>query len=225
MHRAWTQSEPLLTRTVYFWISGRGWAMNAKLIRSFFCAACLVWLAACGKTASEFSTTSFADSAAIDGQPRLMAEPEVRNATLVSEGPRTAEADIALLGDDQHDDLSLGKKYFRARDFGLAERHFRRAVEMSPRAAEAWLGLAASYDRLKRFDEADRAYRQVIAILGPAPEVLNNQGYSYLLRGDYKTARKKFLAAQAKDPENPRIRRNIELMEASLQHGKGVATR
>jgi len=199
--------------------------MNAKLIRSLFCVACLAWLAACDKTTSEFSGNSFAANAAIDTQPRLMAEPEVRNATLVSEGPRAAQADIALLGDDQHDDLNLGKKHFRARDFGLAERHFRRAVEMSPRDAEAWLGLAASYDRLKRFDEADRAYRQVIAILGPTPEILNNQGYSYLLRGDYKTARKKFFAAQAKDPENPRIRRNIELMEASLQNGKGVATR
>jgi Flp pilus assembly protein TadD len=203
--------------------------MTAKLIRSLFGVACLVWLAACDKTTSEFSSTSFADSAAIGGEsfpePRLMPEPEVRNATLVSDGPQVAQADIALLGDDQHDDLNLGKKYFRARDFGLAERSFRRAVEMSPRDAEAWLGLAASYDRLKRFDEADRAYRQVIAILGPTPEVLNNQGYSYLLRGDYKIARAKFYAAQAKDPDNPRIQRNILLMEASVREGKGVATR
>jgi Flp pilus assembly protein TadD len=203
--------------------------MNAKLIRSLFCVACLVWLAACDKTTSEFSGTSFADSAAVGSEPQLeprfMSEPEIRNATLVSDGQRVAQADIALLGNDQHDDLNLGKKYFRARDFGLAERHFRRAVEMSPRDAEAWIGLAASYDRLKRFDEADRAYRQVIAILGPTPEVLNNQGYSYLLRGDYKTARVKFYAAQAKDPENPRIKRNILLMEASVREGKGVATR
>jgi Flp pilus assembly protein TadD len=193
--------------------------MNAKLFRSFFCATSLLWLAACSQTVTDYSTaTTYADNPPI-GQPRALPEPVVQNATLVSEGPR----DPALVGDDQNDDLSLGKKQFRARDFGLAEKHFRHAVEMSPRDGEAWLGLAASYDRLKRFDEADRAYKQVLAILGPTPEVLNNQGYSYLLRGDYRTARKKFYAAHAKDPNNPRIDRNIALMEASLHSGRGVA--
>ena len=44
----------------------------------------------------------------------------------------------------------------------MAERHFRKAVELHPRDAESWLGLAASYDRLKRFDLADRAYQETI---------------------------------------------------------------
>ncbi len=200
--------------------------MYAFLTRALVCAACLIWLAACSQTTAEYAggANSFADGATI-GEPRPLPEPVVQNATLVSEGPQTAQADIPLLGSDQNDDLNLGKKQFRARNFGLAERHFRRAVEMSPRDAEAWVGLAASYDRLKRFDEADRAYRQAIAILVPTPEILNNQGYSYLLRGNYRLARKKFYEAQAKDPDNPRIRRNIELMEASLHDGKGVATR
>lgn len=200
--------------------------MNATFIRTFFCAACALLLAACSQTVAEYNggPNSFAGGVAI-GEPHPLPEPVVQNATLVSEGAQTAKADIPLLGNDQNDDLNLGKKQFRARNFGLAEKHFRRAVESSPRDAEAWIGLAASYDRLKRFDEADRAYRQVLALLGPTPEVLNNQGYSYLLRGDYKTARKKFYAARVKDPENPRIVRNIELMEASLHTSKGVATR
>jgi Flp pilus assembly protein TadD len=96
---------------------------------------------------------------------------------------------------------------------------------MSPRDAEAWVGLAASNDRLKRFADSDRAYAQAIAILGPTPEILNNQGFSYLLRGDYKRAREKFYAARRKDPDNARIQRNIELMEASLHEGRGVAAR
>ncbi len=90
-----------------------------------------------------------------------------------------------LLGKDPNDDLSLGKKYFRAANFGLAETHFRRAVELHPRDPEAWVGLAASYDRLRRFDLADRAYDQAMKIVGPTPEILNNKGYSYMLRGDY----------------------------------------
>jgi Flp pilus assembly protein TadD len=192
-------------------------------------AACLFWLAGCDKTSQQL------DLAAGDGgtmaNPAGVAEPEttatfVTNATLVPAGSANVEqaSNDGLLGSNQNDDLNLGKRHFRERQYGLAERSFRRAVEMSPRDAEAWIGLAASYDRLKRFDHADRAYAQAIAILGPTPEILNNQGYSYLLRGDYKRARTKLLAARAKDPSNSRIQSNIDLLETSLRSGKGVET-
>jgi Flp pilus assembly protein TadD len=134
----------------------------------------------------------------------------------------TAAIDKQLLGSDPNDDLGLGKRHYRAQNYGLAEKHFRRAVEGHPRAAEAWVGLAASYDRLRRFDLADRAYEQAIAILGPTPEILNNQGYSYMLRGDYKLARKKLTAAQVKDPDNKFIQNNIELLEEVSRKGKGI---
>jgi len=127
-----------------------------------------------------------------------------------------------LLGNDPNDDLNRGKKYFRAADFGLAERHFRRAVELHPRDLEAWIGLAASYDRLRRFDLADRAYEQAMKIAGATPEILNNMGYSYMLRGDYRRARETLLQAAAQDPGNPYIRNNIELLEASFRKGKAI---
>ncbi|HZP71376.1 MAG TPA: tetratricopeptide repeat protein [Pseudolabrys sp.] len=127
-----------------------------------------------------------------------------------------------LLGSDPYDDLSLGKKHYRANNFGLAEKHFRRAVEKHPRDAEAWLGLAASYDRLRRFDLADRAYAQAIGILGPTVEILNNQGYSYMLRGDYKRARETLAAARRKDPNNKYVQNNMRLLEESYRKGKSV---
>ena len=71
------------------------------------------------------------------------------------------------------------------------------AVEMYPKDAEAWVGLAASYDRLKRFDLADRAYGQATKLIGDTPELLNNKGYSLLLRGDYARAKTVLLRAQA----------------------------
>jgi Flp pilus assembly protein TadD len=131
-------------------------------------------------------------------------------------------ADAGLLGSDPKDDLNLGKKQYRAGNFGLAERYFRRAVETHPRDAEAWVGLAAAYDRLRRFDLADRAYTQVVAIVGPTAEVLNNRGYSYMLRGDYPRARSTLLAAAAKDPKNPYIKNNLELLDKSFRGGKAV---
>jgi tetratricopeptide (TPR) repeat protein len=117
---------------------------------------------------------------------------------------------------------SLGKKYFRAADFGLAEQHFRKAVEMHPRDLESWIGLAASYDRLRRFDLADRAYTQAMKIAGATPEILNNIGYSYMLRGDYRRARETLMQAQAQDPGNPYIRNNLELLDASFRKGKAI---
>ncbi|TMJ35509.1 MAG: tetratricopeptide repeat protein, partial [Alphaproteobacteria bacterium] len=56
------------------------------------------------------------------------------------------------------DYIRMGKVHFRNGDYGLAEQKFRKAVEVTPKDAEAWLGLAASYDQLRRFDLADNAY-------------------------------------------------------------------
>lgn len=127
-----------------------------------------------------------------------------------------------LLGDDPNDDLQRGKRYFRSNNFGNAEKSFRAAVEKHPRDAEAWVGLAASYDRLRRFDLADRAYQQAIQIVGRTPEVLNDQGFSYILRGDYGRAQKTLLEALKKDPGNPYVQANMQLLQESAHDGKAV---
>ena len=134
----------------------------------------------------------------------------------------SVQANAEVLGEDPKDDLGLGKKQYKEQNYGLAEKHFRRAVEAQPRAAEAWVGLAASYDRLRRFDLADRAYSQATAILGPTPEILNNEGFSFMLRGDYKTARKKLLAAKAKDPNSVYIQNNLTLLNEIVADAKGI---
>jgi Flp pilus assembly protein TadD len=114
-------------------------------------------------------------------------------------------------------DRALGKKHFRAQDFGLAELHFRRAVETNALDAEAWLGLAASYDHLRRFDLADRAYLRAIRLVGLSAEILNNRGYSFMLRGDLAKARKDLLAARARDPQNPMIHNNLRLLDNQIR--------
>jgi Flp pilus assembly protein TadD len=118
---------------------------------------------------------------------------------------------------DASDDLDLGKRHFREENFGLAEVHFRRVVEKGggamERQAEAWLGLAASYDRLHRFELADRAYKQVVKLIGPTAAVLNNEGYSYMMRGNFTRARAVLLRAHNLEPDNPYIRNNIALLE------------
>lgn len=108
--------------------------------------------------------------------------------------------------------LAKGKRYYRDGDYGLAEQSFRLAIEEDRNNAEAWLGLAASYDRLRRFDQADRAYNVLFKMVGQTPTVLNNRGYHYILRGDYALARQTLAAANAADPGNPFIRNNLALL-------------
>ena len=182
-------------------------------------AACLVWLAGC-------ETTSNSDNPFMKlGLPFGTGKPDADTTGLVlaqQTPPDTPPQTPELLGVDPNDDLSIGKKYFRQGSYGLAERRFRRAVELHPRDAEAWIGLAASYDRLRRFDLADRAYGQAIKIGGATPEIMNNQGFSYMLRGDRGRARSTLLAAQAKDPNSPFIANNLRMLDDSERKAKGI---
>jgi len=109
-----------------------------------------------------------------------------------------------------------GKTAFRNADYGLSQTAFQRAVELNARSGEAWLGLAASYDRLRRFDMADRAYGEAFRIVGERAEYYNNVGYSYLLRGDLVNARKNFGRARALDPDNIVVEHNVAMLRASI---------
>ncbi len=111
--------------------------------------------------------------------------------------------------------MTRGKKHFLNGNYGLAEKYFRNAVETSDNTANAWIGLAASYDHLRRFKLSDRAYGEAIKIRGKTPIILNNMGYSYLLRGKLAKARQYFLSASRKDPQNTHIKNNLALLRAS----------
>jgi Flp pilus assembly protein TadD len=192
--------------------------MRKRLGRGVIAAACFVWLAGCQTMPTpEQSALSLAEA---PNPPAPAAADSMASVPppLVGSPPATPQ----LLGADPSDDLNIGKKYFRQGSYGLAERHFRRAVELHPRDAESWIGLAAAYDRLRRFDLADRAYEQAVGILGPTPEILNNRGYSYMLRGDYRRAKTTLLSAQAKDPKSPYIANNLQLLDESSRKGRAI---
>jgi Flp pilus assembly protein TadD len=111
--------------------------------------------------------------------------------------------------------LRLGLEQFNRGNFGIAEQYFRDAVEKAPKDASAWIGLAASYDRLGRFDLADRAYQSAIRLVGETTAILNNRGYSYMLRGNLVAARRDFLKAYEREPGNPTILNNLKLLNES----------
>lgn len=111
--------------------------------------------------------------------------------------------------------VRMGLEQYNRGNYGLSQRYFKDAVEKAPKDVTAWTGLAASYDRLRRFDLADQAYAQAIRLGGETVQILNDQGYSLMLRGDLSGARKKFMKARSIDPGNPVIANNIELLNGS----------
>ena len=160
-------------------------------------AAGLLGLAAC-------STLDTAQAPKAE-DPALAAKPTVED-----------PADLKYFPSDEP--LLLATEHFNKGHFGLAERYFQDAVEKAPKDVTAWIGLAASYDRLGRFDLADRAYRSAIRLAGETTQILNNEGYSYMLRGDLVRARAKFQAARRRDPDNPTIVNNLHLLADSSRY-------
>lgn len=112
--------------------------------------------------------------------------------------------------------LLYGKTYFKQGDYGRAEASYRRAVELLPQDPEALLGLAASYDRLRRFDLSDRVYQEASRYIGTRPEYYNNVGYSYILRGDLRQGRAYLLKAYEIDPGNPTTANNLAMLKNSV---------
>jgi Tfp pilus assembly protein PilF len=138
----------------------------------------------------------------------------VDNAYFSSFANKTTGLDLPATVDfyPDHEVHQVAKNHFGEGQYGLAARYFERAVEVNPANAEAWLGLAASYDRIRRFDLADRAYIKAGELVGHRAEYHNNVGYSYLLRGDVVRAREAFFEAYRIDPNNLSVRNNIALL-------------
>ena len=79
--------------------------------------------------------------------------------------------------------------------------------------------IAASYDRLRRFELADQAYSHAFKLeRKPSIQLLNNYGYSMMLRGNLKEARRSFLRAYDLDPGNPLVVNNLELLNSSYRY-------
>src|SRR5262249_48942878 len=156
--------------------------MRVNVGRLACVAACLIWLAGCETTSTPnpFAQLS-SDSSAATPPPEARAPPGSPDRPRGEQASNPApppQLTPELLGSDPNDDLAIGKKYYRQGSYGLAERHFRKAVELHPRDAESWVGLAAAYDQLRRFDLADRAYAQVLRLIGPTPDGMNSMSFS-----------------------------------------------
>lgn len=187
---------------------------------AFVIMAGMLWLAGCETTTVKLPDLPGLKSAETTGSvPAVAADADVTG-SVPGAAPKLIQDNMTPSA--PNDDLSVGKEQFRQGNYGMAEKHCRRAVEASPRAADAWLCLAAAYDRLKRYDLADRAYGQLVKLVGRTAAVLNNIGYSYMLRGDMRRARTVLLEARALDPANPFVQNNLSLLAETARSGEGI---
>jgi tetratricopeptide (TPR) repeat protein len=119
---------------------------------------------------------------------------------------------IAMGGEsiDLADPIEAGRAQLATKQYGLAIDSLTRVVQAEPRNARALSLLALGYDRIHRFDLADRYYAAALKVDPQHAMTLNNWGYSRLLRRDYAEADRLLrLASQA--------RRNDPVIEANLK--------
>ncbi|MDC7785805.1 tetratricopeptide repeat protein [Rhodoplanes sp. TEM] len=195
--------------------------MRAEFQRfAFVTVVGLLWLTGCETTSVKLpELPSFGQTDVTGTVPVAIADGDITGST-GGTSPKLVQDNMTPSAPS--DDLSVGREQFRQGNYGMAEKHCRRAVEQSPKSADAWLCLAAAYDRLKRFDLADRAYLQLIRLTGRTAAVLNNMGYSYMLRGDYRRARATLNEAAGKDPANPFVQNNLALLAEATATKEGI---
>ena len=181
--------------------------------KSPFVLVCIFGLALAGCETDSNGMPVLEPTATLVAEPTVtpVAEPitETPPATFTVQDP----ADVKYYPSDEA--LKQAIEHFNRGHFGVAAKYFEDAVAKAPRDATAWVGLAASYDRIGRFDLADRSYRQAIKLVGETTAILNNEGYSYMLRGRLVEARRKLLKAYEREPHNPTVINNLKLLNSS----------
>ena len=112
-----------------------------------------------------------------------------------------------------------GRAHLAADRLGLALSAFQRAHFESPADSQIVNALGVTYDRLRRFDLAQKYYRQALLLDGGSASTLNNLGYSLLLAGELKRAAETLAQAferGEKTPEAATIRANIALLKKRI---------
>lgn len=100
----------------------------------------------------------------------------------------------------------------------------KKAVAEAPGAWRAWNALGGAYDDRHQWAEADDAYAHALAASDAPAIVLNNRGYSYLLRNRLDEASADFVEALRQRPDLAPARTNLRLAIALKgEYGRATA--
>src|SRR5258707_10188426 len=109
-------------------------------------------------------------------------EATVRDAAVVAPvapaGPDPVQEPTDVKYYPSDEPVRMGLEHFNRGNFGLSQRYFKDAVEKAPKDVTAWVGLAASYDRLRRLDLGGQASRHPLPPRGANLLIPKDPGYS-----------------------------------------------
>ena len=109
----------------------------------------------------------------------------------------------------------IGLTLLQRGDINEAQASLKVTTERYPGAWRAWLGLAKLRDRMRYWDLADDAYTAAMPFTDQPHIVINNQGISYLARGDAEGAAQLFRTALRYKADFAKAQTNLELALAS----------
>lgn len=101
-------------------------------------------------------------------------------------------------------------------DLAQAHGSLRAAVASRRPSWRAWNAQAVLCDLDGDWEGADRAFANAFLLSPQQPEILNNQGWSFILRGEWSRSLPLLEEAAKLDSHNKRIADNLELARAAL---------
>jgi len=110
---------------------------------------------------------------------------------------------LATTKDEVDDTLSAAEFYQRGKQLARAQELFSRVAEKDPKNVRAFFSLGSVFERQKKFDEAEKAFRKALALSPDSAITLNYLGYMNADRNVKVDEALSFIEkALAKDPEN-----------------------
>jgi Flp pilus assembly protein TadD len=113
------------------------------------------------------------------------------------------------------DVYGTGKKHLMADRAGLAIVYFEQSLAIDPFSVAALNAIGAAYDQLLRFEIAKLYYMRALDIEPNGADTLNNMATSAAMAGDREAAAKLFARAAGLAPDDPTIRGNMRLADAT----------
>jgi tetratricopeptide (TPR) repeat protein len=112
---------------------------------------------------------------------------------------------------DLQDPVEEGRALLVTGQYGLAIDALSRVLHDQPGSVRALNLIAEAYDRLHRYDLADRYHAEALEIDPNSLAALNNWGFSYLVRGDKARAKGLLERAQGVKGDQPVVLANLRL--------------
>ena len=126
------------------------------------------------------------------------------------------EALLAIAPDDSRLAERAGISALKAGKIDVAVGLLNRSTKSPDASWRAWNARGAAADYQHDWITADAAYAKAASIAPDEADIINNQGWSQLLRGDWSRAAVLFEQAAIRDPHSARINDNLELARAAL---------